>query len=247
MADFRDYIGLDLTAYLQHYGVGHEHGGHSGRYPYGSGKRPFQDRGGQADSSASSRRSAESMKSDSIHKSAIAAGFRPLSSPESREEAMRNCNPYRDKYVGKDNCLSCSLSGYLREHGVNSKGVMRFDGGVAAPDILNKATTNNLKRCDKIMFDPGEDARVLNKAIPKMYGDNSAGLIMIRWKGGGGHVYNFETKNGKTNFIDYQSGQSGKQIDDYLDHIDTNEAVVLYRLDNAEIDMGKLKKYLKAA
>lgn len=36
MTDFRDYIGLDLTAYSQHYGVGHLHGGHSGRYPYGS-------------------------------------------------------------------------------------------------------------------------------------------------------------------------------------------------------------------
>lgn len=36
MADFRDYIGLDLSSYLRHYGIGHLHGGHSGRYPYGS-------------------------------------------------------------------------------------------------------------------------------------------------------------------------------------------------------------------
>lgn len=43
MADFRDYIGLDLTGYLQHYGVGHEQGGHSGRYPWGHGDRPKQD------------------------------------------------------------------------------------------------------------------------------------------------------------------------------------------------------------
>ena len=29
-------------SYLMHYGKGHLDGGHSGRYPYGSGKRPGQ-------------------------------------------------------------------------------------------------------------------------------------------------------------------------------------------------------------
>lgn len=36
MADFRDYIGMDASAFLMHYGVGNLNGGHSGRYPYGS-------------------------------------------------------------------------------------------------------------------------------------------------------------------------------------------------------------------
>lgn len=36
MADFRDYVGLDFTSYLSHYGKGHLDGGHSGRYPWGS-------------------------------------------------------------------------------------------------------------------------------------------------------------------------------------------------------------------
>ena len=244
MADFRDYIGLDLTGYLMHYGVGHEHGGHSGRYPWGSGKRPKQDRGrsGQV-----AKTSVASMKSDSIHKSAIAAGFRPLPNPETREEALKNCNPYRGKFVGKDNCLSSSLSGYFREHGIDSKGRMRFDGSVFADEIMNNATTNRLKRCDRVIFDPGEEATAITKAISRMYGDNSAGLIMVRWQGGGGHVYNFETKGGKVSFIDYQLGQTGKAVDEYLDHVDTREPVVLYRLDNAELDMSKLKKYLKAS
>lgn len=43
MVDFRDYKGMDASAFLMHYGVGHEHGGHSGRYAWGSGKRPRQD------------------------------------------------------------------------------------------------------------------------------------------------------------------------------------------------------------
>lgn len=43
MADFREYIGLDYSQeFLIHYGVGHDKGGHSGRYPWGSGDRPRQ-------------------------------------------------------------------------------------------------------------------------------------------------------------------------------------------------------------
>jgi len=29
--------------YIMHYGVGHDEGGHSGRYPWGSGENPYQD------------------------------------------------------------------------------------------------------------------------------------------------------------------------------------------------------------
>lgn len=43
MADFRQYCGSDFSReFLVHYGVGHDKGGHSGRYPWGSGKSPKQ-------------------------------------------------------------------------------------------------------------------------------------------------------------------------------------------------------------
>lgn len=41
--DFRLYAGVDFSReFLCHYGVGHDQGGHSGRYPWGSGNRPHQ-------------------------------------------------------------------------------------------------------------------------------------------------------------------------------------------------------------
>lgn len=41
--DFRLYAGVDFSSeFLAHYGVGHDKGGHSGRYPWGSGDRPKQ-------------------------------------------------------------------------------------------------------------------------------------------------------------------------------------------------------------
>lgn len=40
MTDFRDYSGVNFTSeFLSHYGVGHDKGGHSGRYPWGSGEK----------------------------------------------------------------------------------------------------------------------------------------------------------------------------------------------------------------
>jgi len=43
VADFREYIGVDYSQeFLIHYGVGHDKGGNSGRYKWGSGDRPYQ-------------------------------------------------------------------------------------------------------------------------------------------------------------------------------------------------------------
>lgn len=43
MADFREYQGIDFSSmFLVHYGVGHDKGGNSGRYKWGSGDRPYQ-------------------------------------------------------------------------------------------------------------------------------------------------------------------------------------------------------------
>ncbi len=39
MNDFRIYQGMDFSGFLVHYGVGHDQGGHSGRYPWGSGAK----------------------------------------------------------------------------------------------------------------------------------------------------------------------------------------------------------------
>ena len=50
MNDFRIYQGMDFSGFLVHYGVGHLQGGHSGRFPWGSGEN-----GGGATRSARDR------------------------------------------------------------------------------------------------------------------------------------------------------------------------------------------------
>lgn len=53
--------------YIAHYGVGHLHGGHSGRFPWGSGDRPKQDAASTSGSSQSSyeERKQQALKSGS--------------------------------------------------------------------------------------------------------------------------------------------------------------------------------------
>ena len=241
MPDFRDYIGVDFTGqFLQHYGKGHLDGGHSGRYPWGSGKRPKQDHDGDAPSSAH----LTPKHSDSLHKSAIAAGFRPLSEKESLETSLQKTNPYRGEYRGTNNCLSCALSGYLRTNGIEAeaKGRLSSTGVRNGPEILEFISRG--KKVDSITLDKGENTRVATQAIKELYGDDASGLIAVCWKGGGGHVYNFDTANGKVQYIDYQSGHHGKDVECYFDHVDPNMQIHLFRLDNAELDMKRMKKYV---
>lgn len=242
MPDFREYIGVDFTSqFLQHYGVGHLNGGHSGRYPWGSGKRPKQD---HSDDSDASNAILSPKHSDSLHKSAIAAGFRPLKEQESLETSLKKTNPYRGEYEGRYNCLSCALSGYLRTSGIEAeaKGRLSNSGVSNGPEILESISRG--KKVDSITLDKGEDPRVATQAIKDLYGDNASGLIAVCWKGGGGHVYNFDTTGGKVQYIDYQSGHRGKDVECYFDHVDPNMQIHLFRLDNTELDMKRMTKYV---
>jgi len=241
MADFRDYIGLDLTGYLMHYGKGHLDGGHSGRYPWGSGKRPRQDH-----KSDTSIFSLIPKHSDSLHKSAIAAGFRLMPEQESLETSLKKANPYRGEYQGKNNCLSCALSGYLRSNGVSAEAMGRLahEGVRNGPEILESISRG--KKTDTITLDKGESPKIATQAIKDLYGDNASGLIAVCWKSSGGHVYNFDVTNGKVQYIDYQSGHCGEDVECYFDHVDPSKQIHLFRLDDTELDMKRTKKYVNS-
>lgn len=239
MADFREYIGVNTSAFIVHYGVGHDKGGHSGRYPWGSGKNPRQRRAGY-------NTTLTPKHSDSLHKSAISSGFKLLSESETLEQSLEKVNPYRGAYSGTNNCLSCSLSGYLRANDIDAtaKSVLSKGGVKHGYNILEKL--GNGRKVDDITLDKGETPGDVTKAIKELYGDNSSGLIVVYWKGGGGHVYNFDTTGGKVRFIDYQSGDYGKDVECYFDHVDASMPMHLFRLDDTDLDMNRMKKYVKA-
>ena len=48
--EIKSYYGsgkMDHEEFIKHYGVGHLDGGHSGRWPWGSGEDPYQSEGGR--------------------------------------------------------------------------------------------------------------------------------------------------------------------------------------------------------
>lgn len=72
MANYSYYEGRDSTAPLRHYGVGHDKGGHSGRYPWGSGKNPKGKR--SASSSEPKRKGLSKNQKTAIKVGATIAG-----------------------------------------------------------------------------------------------------------------------------------------------------------------------------
>ena len=64
----------------------------------------------------------------------------------------------------------------------------------------------------------------------KNYGDGARGVVQIFYKGGGGHVFNVEQRNGKTQYIEAQAGKiknMGRVINNVIP-----ERVALVRTDN---------------
>ena len=69
----------------------------------------------------------------------------------------------------------------------------------------------------------------INKQM-QHYGEGSRGVVQIFYKGGGGHVFNVEHKNGKTHYIEAQVGKV-KNFSETLKHVKTDK-VALVRTDN---------------
>lgn len=140
MPDFRDYIGVDFTSqFLQHYGKGHLNGGHSGRYPWGSGKNPKQRRvvAGVPIDRMSRTSTSDYWKEhygkqfDEFYNSRTANSISELSRRRKSDdisELRENINNPEDesyKVGGRSyNCQNCSLAFEMVERGydVSAKG-----------------------------------------------------------------------------------------------------------------------------
>ena len=64
----------------------------------------------------------------------------------------------------------------------------------------------------------------------KNFGEGSRGVVQIFYKGGGGHVFNVERKNGKTTYVEAQAGKI-KDFAKTLKNVHTDR-VALVRTDN---------------
>ena len=79
------------------------------------------------------------------------------------------------------------------------------------------------------------ESNVMNNIDSQMknYGEGSRGVVQIFYKGGGGHVFNVERKNGKTQYIEAQTGKV-KDFANTLKNVRTDR-VALVRTDNLKL------------
>lgn len=79
----------------------------------------------------------------------------------------------------------------------------------------------------------------------KRFGQNAEGVCSIQWKGGrGGHAFNWKIKEGIISFFDGQNGYEDAEISRLWGLIDPNGSLQLVRLDNLEVDLEAVKKYV---
>lgn len=162
--------------------------------------------------------------------------------PKSMASAMLDSNPnYNGDYKEfSQNCQRVVVAYEARRRGYDVEAQPTFKG-----DNLNKIayddTKNNVMRgrwmgafqdakpLDVSGKTGGDVMSNIDKQM-KSFGDGSRGVVQIFYKGGGGHVFNVERKDGKTHYIEAQAGKV-KDFAKTLQNVKTGQ-VALVRTDN---------------
>lgn len=158
-------------------------------------------------------------------------------------EALSNTNKYFNTAEGNVNCASCAIAGVLRRKGINA---YAKPAGNYIP-VMNVMVEDAFKNCDiklgpSTMFTSSQDYAA--SMLRSMYGDNAIGTVGVIFRGGGGHAFSWEIKDGKVRFLDFQQKEYGNNLNVYWRGIDPTGPVTLCNLTNAEIDYTKLSKYV---
>lgn len=137
--DWEDLIVMrDVDGYLEHYGVGHENGGHSGRYPWGTGDSPYQR-------NAAFLQEVSRLKAEGFSEKDIAIQLHCRTTSELRNKIAAASNTNRKINIDKAIALSNQGMGATeigREMGVNESTVRNW---------LKESTSINARKLENTM------------------------------------------------------------------------------------------------
>lgn len=177
-------------------------------------------------------------------------GIKKLSKPESLAETLKNVNPNLGNQDFANNCSACGIASFLRSIGydVTAKGTggkQQILGGVV------EECFKGAKVIDGSAVKFGRSRQDAAEMLVKRFGENASGVVSIQWKKdsplrGGGHIFNWNIKNGVVSFFDGQSGRGDSVVSGYWKYINSNDALTIARLDNAEINFDAIRKYVKS-
>jgi len=161
------------------------------------------------------------------------------------------------------NCAFCTMSYELRRRGHDVRAQESLRGAQAylsnpkgaygrvipnyakiSKDARTFATrSNESSKMMSIGMTKDEYNDMTNKLLSD--GDNTRGFIAVDWKGGnGGHIFNYEVKNGQLYFVDSQPGTIVKADKKFFNQTMKNaNNVETLRSDNLKIDEEKAKKF----
>ena len=165
------------------------------------------------------------------------------------KEDIKHTNPgFRNGEADtSNNCPFCVTAYELRRRGFDVR-AGKTEKGRTQKDISafykeNKEFTNvKFEGKDKEHVPTPKDiSKTIQENILKDNPDGSRGTMSLNWLTGGGHVINYEVKDGKVIFLD---GQNGKvyNIDKLSERIHPYAGFGYLRTDNLTPDYEKLKK-----
>lgn len=165
--------------------------------------------------------------------------------PKTMGDAMLSSNP---KYNGdfreySHNCQRVVVAYEARRRGYDVSALPTYEGDTLGRVIYNDKKNGvyrgrwmgafrDAKPINVSARGKNAEQKVMQNidAQMKKYGEGSRGVVQILYKNGGGHVFNVERKNGKTQYIEAQAGKV-KDFGDTLKIVKTGQ-VALVRTDN---------------
>ena len=179
-------------------------------------------------------------------------GIKKLSRPENLSETLKNVNPNLGNDTYRNNCSACGIASFLRSKGfdVTAKGTggkQQILGGVI------EECFKGAKVIDGSAVKFGRSRQDAAEMLCNKFGDNASGVVSVQWKKeftnngkGGGHIFNWDIKDGVVKFFDGQSNRDDETVSKiYWKMINPNDSLTIARLDNAEIDFNAIKKYVE--
>lgn len=188
-----------------------------------------------------------------------------ISPPEPYLKTIKNCNNTKSINKNfKNNCPNTTLTYELRRRGYDVK-AKPIPSGLSRLEIKNDYNIKDYDfKIDRLhsSFSNKKDNEVLSsyfKSLP----DNYRGAVTVTWQGlRSGHIFNVEKINGKTIFIDAQSGKHGEfkgmsfaksvgqelvnlsvplvHLNNPANYLNNASDVMIFRTDNAKINETNL-------
>ena len=182
----------------------------------------------------------------SVNNIRMVHGVKKLAKPESLSDIIKNVNPNLGNNDYRNNCSACGIASFLRSKGydVTAKstgGKQQILGGVI------EECFKGVKVMDGSAVKFGRSRQDAAEMLVNKFGNNASGVVSVQWKGNrGGHIFNWQIKDGVVKFFDGQSNKDDSAVSSlYWRMMNPNDSLTIARLDNAEINFDAIKKYVE--